>query len=189
MPPFRILDRQYGIKPAVPPDVPNRLLNIGGPSGVADQSPLQRVVFPPRVEKLLSSQDFNAQDWNVTLAAGAGAQAVSTNLIFTLPRGMVGWLQNLSIYVLSMTNGTLVTFQLRINQSPVSGFDNLQNSPGVANLFRVDNNDMRIRIPDGAIVDVLFINNNANGPWTVGARIAGWYHPWSDEESTYGHSY
>lgn len=159
----------------------------GGPTGrgnLAAQSSLTRVIDPPMREKLLSSQDFNAEDYALILAAGAGSQVQGPS--FTLPETMVGWLQLVWFYVLTPTANTSVSFAVRINGGPVSGFDNQQNPPGVANFVILPFNDLRVRIPNGATVDVLVTNLNANGPWTVGAKLGGWYHALSDEMRVYG---
>ena len=190
----RPVDPQGRFVPAVPPDVTNRLRFIGVPGGgrppgIAESSPFARMIFPPRIEKLQSSQDFQAVDFAVALPAGAGSQATSANLIFQIPQTSVGWLQEFSLYTLSQTALTSVQFTLRVNQSAVPGFGNLQNPPGVANLVLIDKNDLRIRVPNNGTVDVLFTNLNANGPWTVGARFAGWFHSWDEEEAVFGHTY
>lgn len=160
-----------------------------GRSDVAAQSPMQRLIYPPRIEKMLSSQDFNVSDFAMTLAAGAGSTITSAVLRFPLPASMVGWIQNFSLYLLTPNAGTSVQFALRINQAPVSGFDNYQNSPGVANLYREDYNDLRIRLPMGGVADILVTNLNANGPWTVGGKISGWYHSQADELRVFGDEY
>lgn len=159
------------------------------PSDLAAVTPFQRMIFPPRVEKLLSSQDFSVQDYAMTIGAGAGTTVSSAALRFTLPVNMVGWIQNFSIYLLTPTANTSVSFALRINEGPVTGFDNKQNPPGVANLIVVEYNELRVRLPMGATVDVLITNLNANGPWTVGGLIAGWYHSLADEIRIFGEAY
>lgn len=122
----------------------------------------------------------------MVLPAGAGSTITSAALAFTLPASMVGWLQEFKVYVLSQTAATSAQWSVRINGGPVPGFDNKQNAPGVANLVLLEWNDMRIRIPNGATVDVIITNLNANGPWTVGGYLAGWYHPWVDEDRIFG---
>lgn len=167
----------------------NGLSMAPGRSDIAAQSSLQRLVYPPRIEKMLVSQDFNVSDWAMTLPAGAGSTITSATLRLELPASMVGWLQNFSLYILTPTANTSVSFAVRVNEGPVSGFDNYQNSPGVANLYREDYNDIRVRIPMGGTVDVIVTNLNANGPWTVGGRLAGWYHSSADELRVFGDEY
>jgi hypothetical protein len=150
----------------------------GGPRGLdAADAGLVRLIFPPRLEKLVSSQDFNVQDYAITLAAGVGQTATSAALRFQVPSGQVGWLQQAAIYALTPTAATLVQWTIRINGGPVPGFDNLQLPPGIANFVLIGFDDMRVRIPNGALVDVLITNLGAGGPWTVGGSLSGWYHP------------
>jgi len=149
---------------------------------------MQRLIYPPRIEKLLSSQDFTAQDFTMILGAGIGTTVSSAALSFRLPQSMVGWLQQFSIYVLASLPTTNITFQLRINEGPVAGFSK-QPPPGAANIIVIDYNDLRVRVPNGAKVDVLVTNNSAAGPWTVGGVIAGWYHPIADELRIFGDQY
>jgi hypothetical protein len=145
-----------------------------------------RLIYPPWVEKLPESVDFNAQDFAIALAAVAGQTVTSANLRFALPRGMIGWLQGFSIYLLTPTALTSVQWTLRINNGPVPGWENVQNSPGVANIYREDFTDLRVRIPTSGIVDVLITNLTAAGPWTVGGRLQGWHHSPEAESNRYG---
>lgn len=156
---------------------------------VAAHSPMQRLVYPPRIEKLLSSQDFNVSDFAMVLAAGAGSVVTSQALRFQVPQSQVGWLQQFTMYVLAPLATTDIRFTVRINEGPVSGFTNKQPPPGAANLILIDINDIRVRIPNGATVDVLVTNNSAAGPWTVGGSLAGWYHPLADELRVFGDEY
>lgn len=151
----------------------------------AADAPFTRLVFPPRIEKLPESRDFNVQDYTLILPAGVGSQVQGPS--FTLPASQVGWLQNSGLYLLTPTALTSVTLIIRINDGPIPGFDNLQNAPGIANLvlFPVED-DMRVRVPTHARVDCIIRNNNANGPWTVGAFLGGWYHPESAELRQWG---
>lgn len=151
--------------------------------GPAQESPLVRNIFPPWVYKLPMSQDFNVNMFSAALAGAAGATVIPVT--FTLPPTFIGYVQIFGIYVLNPTAAQDVTYSLRINGGPVQGWDNIQFPPGVAN-FAVQNfADLQVRIPDGATVDVIITNNNANA-WTVGAKIAGWYHPLSEEQRIYG---
>lgn len=147
--------------------------------------PFVRLVYPPRIEKLPVSQDFNVQDWNITLPAVVGATATSPALVFQVPESQVGWLQELSVYCQGMTATTLFRATVRINEGPVPGFDDLQNSPGVANLYRDDKSDLRVRLPMRCRVDMVFTNLAAVAA-TIGGRLAGWYHPQADEIRVFG---
>lgn len=160
-----------------------------GRGDVAARSGMQRLIYPPRVEKLASSQDFNVQDFAMTLGAGASTTVTSTNLRFEVPASQVGWLQYFAMYLLTPTASTSAQWTVRINDGPVPGFDNKQNPPGVANLVLIEFNDLRVRLPMGSVVDVLITNLNANGPWTVGGQLAGWYHSYADELRVFGEDY
>lgn len=148
-------------------------------------APYTRLIFPPRIEKLPESRDFNIQDYSLVIPAGAGNSVQGPS--FILPESQVGWLQNAGLYLLTPTALTSVTLIVRINEGPVPGFDNLQNAPGIANfvIFPAED-DMRVRIPNHAKVDFIIVNNNANGPWTGGGFLGGWYHPESAELRQWG---
>lgn len=143
----------------------------------ASDAGLTRLVFPPKVEKLELSQDFNVNDYQMIVPAGVGATVVSAALRFALPKGHIGWLQQFTLYTLTPDASTRLQFTVRINAGPVPGFDNLQNPPGLANFVLVGTDDMRVRLGDSVVVDVLITNLGASGPWTVGGALAGWYHP------------
>lgn len=154
------------------------------PDAVASVARPTRMILPPWTTKLPGSQDFNANLYTSTLAAVVGATVVPVS--FQLPPASVGYLQQLIIFCQGPTNATNVTFTLRINQSPVSGFNNLNLFPGVSNLTAQDLNDLQVRLPNGCLVDVLVTNNAATGPWTLGAKIAGWYHTEIEEQDIWG---
>ena len=179
------------LRTGVPWDIQTRFRNLGAP-GVAreerqpiTQVPSTRLIYPPRIEKLPESQDFRVQDFTMSLGAGVGDSVTSSELAFTLPRGAVGWLQSASVYVLNMTAAADISFRIRINQGPVQGFADIRNSPGVANLYRENLNEMRVRIPNGATVDIIVVNI-AGGAFTVGGMLAGWFHSEQAEIARFG---
>lgn len=177
------------VDPSRAPDQAQRLTGLGIPSvppSAPGAAPYSRIQYPPWQQKLPTSSDFVVLDYAMTLAAGVGSTITSASLTFAIPASMVGWLQNFSLYVLTPTALTSVKWTVRINESPVPGWDNYQNSPGVANLYREDYSDLQIRIPNGAKVDIIITNLNANGPWTVGGKLAGWYHSQQDEVRYWG---
>ncbi len=151
-----------------------------------EKLPFQRIVFPPYVYKLPGgrSQDFNRNTFTSTLAAGVGS--VVTPVSFAMPGTMQGYVQIMGIYVLSPTANTSVSFALQVNGAPVSGWEDIENPPGVANFFVQNFADLQVFVPPGNVVSVVATNQNASGPWTVGAKIAGWYHTEADERYYYG---
>lgn len=142
----------------------------------ASEAPFTRLVFPPRIEKLTASRDFNVQDYQMALPGVVGASITSAALRFQVPKDQFGWLQQFTLYVLTPTANTRVRWQVRINEGPVPGFDNIENPPGIANFILIGYDDLRVRIPTAASVDVLITNLSANAE-VVGAALAGWYHP------------
>lgn len=169
------------------PDIHARTQNIPfrqdatAPARVAK---LTRQIFPPWVYKLPGAQDFNQNNYNTVLAAGAGSVVVP--VAFQLPQDNVGWLQIFGVFVLTPTALTNILFTLRINQAPVSGWDNIQVLPIASNGIVQNFNDLQVRVPNNATVDVLVTNQSAAGPWTVGAKIAGWYQSRHEEQRLYG---
>jgi hypothetical protein len=151
--------------------------------GPADTAPLVRNVYPPWVYKLPMSRDFNQNNFDLALAAVANATV--TVATFQTPPTFVGFVQILGLFILSPTALQDVTFTLKINGAPIEGWDNIQFPPGVANFVVQNFADLQVRIPDGGLVTLVATNGNANA-WTVGGKIAGWYHPQSEEQRIYG---
>lgn len=154
------------------------------PVGPAQQSPLVRAIQPPWVYKYPMSQAFNRNNFSSVLAAAVGATVVPVT--FTLPETFVGWEDIFGIYILTPTAATDVTFTLRINGGPVEGWDNIKFPPGIANFVVQNFGELQQRIPNSGKVDVLVTNNAATGPWTVGAKISGWYTPVTEEQRIWG---
>ncbi len=162
-------------RPSCPPDGLGPQLPPRGPD--AQLSALARMVFPPRIEKLAQSVDFQVRDYAMVLPAVVGGTVVSAALRFVVPQGMIGWLQQFSIYTLTPSALLSAQWTVRINQGPVPGFDAAQNPPGIANFVYITTDDMRVQIPSGAVVDILITNLNGNAGFVVGGDLAGWYHP------------
>ena len=152
----------------------------------AKDAPLVRLLYPPRILKLAASADFNVNDYRVILPAGVGSFVEPPTLAFQTPKDQVGWLQQFSIYTLTPTALTYAMWTVLINGAPVTGFDNVDNPPGIANLVEVFTNNMNVRIPMGAKVSLRITNLDASGPYTVGGKLAGWYHPKVAEDRAWG---
>lgn len=150
--------------------------------GPGNSSPLVRNVYPPWVYKLPTSSDFTLESYTATLPGVAGAEVVIA--AFQMPPTYVGWIQIFSLYVLSPTAVQAVNWVLRINNAPVQGWTK-QFPPGVANFGVRDYSDVQVRVPDGALVQLVAVNTNANA-WTVGGQVSGWYHSLNEEQRIYG---
>lgn len=165
---------------------PTEVLPLEAMDSRAADNPAVKSIFPPWREKLTTSKDFNAEDFNMTLPAGVGATVVSANLRIQLPQSMVGWLQVFSLYVQGQTPLTQAQWAVRIDNGPVSGFSNVLNPPGTANIVLITSTDLQERVPNNGTVDIIVTNLNASGPWVVGGRLRGWYHPKADELREWG---
>jgi hypothetical protein len=151
--------------------------------GPADVSPLVRNIYPPWVFKLPTSQDFNDNHFDVALAAVIGTTVTLAE--FTLPPTFVGYVQIMGIYILSPLATQNVTFKLLVNGGPIQGWDNIKFPPGSANFVIQNFADLQVRIPDSGHVQLVAVNGSADA-WTVGGKIAGWYHQLAEEQRIYG---
>lgn len=167
-----------GLMPPPPPMSPPRI-------PVASEAPFARIVFPPRIEKIPTSADFNVVDYAMAVPAGVGSVVTSAALSFALPATQVGWLQQVFLYVLLPIATTQLSWSVRINGGSVPGFTGLRNPPGAANFLLITTNDVRVRLPQGSTVDVQ-ITNVDGAAITAGGLLAGWYHPLADELRVYG---
>lgn len=148
------------------------------------QAPWSRLQFPPYLVKIpKASTDFRQTNYQVALPVGVGSVVAGPS--FQLPKDSVGWLQNNTIYCLTPTGVTSFSLAIRINNGPVPGFDDIRITPGVANYVLLGDDDMQIRVPNGALVSTLFTNLGGTAE-TVGALIQGWYHPMSAEARIWG---
>jgi hypothetical protein len=148
------------------------------------QAPAVRTIPSPRVEKLEASTDFLANNFSLILPAGIGSFVELAP--FGLPTNQVGWLQEFTQYVLTPDATFNAKWVVQVNGGPVPGFDNVLLPPGIANFFVSGADDMRVRLGGGVSVNVRIINMAASGPWTVGAAVAGWYHPADAEKRAFG---
>lgn len=155
-----------------------------GHPGPGTEAPLVRNVYPPWVYKLPMSDDFNENNFTTVLAAVAGT--VVKPVAFQTAPTFIGYVQIFGIYVLSPLATTDITFALLINGAPVQGWDNVRLPPGAANFFVQNFSDLQVPIPNRGLVEVSVTNNAATGPWTVGAKVAGWTHPETEERRIYG---
>lgn len=187
------LNRADRITTRVPADIQNtrRMIPVPMPPGVSTPggAPFQRSVFPWWQVKPPIAQDFNAQDFQIALPAGVGSTASSVPLSFQMPETSVGVIQTMSLYILSPVAADLVQYMLRINQSPVGGWDNKQIVPGAANFVKENWTELHIIVPQTGLVDMLIINLGGTGPLTVGGQITGWYMSTADIARINGEGY
>ena len=147
----------------------------GGPAGAQDIPVF--TVFPPWLWKPPSGQDFTSNEQGI-LAAGAGSQLIVPAVVF--PQQQVGVLRLMTIFVDAPLVTIDVSWILRINGGPVPGWTFKTFRRAATNLS-IDFTG-RVDIPQGSTVDVLIRNNNAAGPWDVGAQTSGW--SWSTRVTT-----
>ena len=176
-----------------PVDVEASLMRHGGaqagnPSQLAQQADYTRIIYPWWVNKLPSSQDFNAQDFAMPMPAGIGSQVTSGLLAFQMPQTMIGVIQIFGLYILSPLATTSLQFTLRINQAPVSGWDNIQFPPGAANFVVQNFSALQVKVSPGSTVDVL-VTNLDGAAVTCGGKIAGWYNPQTEVARINGEYY
>lgn len=158
------------------------------PANLAQHSDFVRVIYPWWVNKLPSSQDFNAQDFAMAVPAGVGSTVVSGALRFAMPQTMIGVIQIFGLYILSPVATTQLQFTLRINEAPVSGWDNVRFPPGAANFIVQNFSNLQVKVSPASVVDVL-ITNIDGAAITAGGKIAGWYNPQSEVARVNGEYY
>lgn len=153
------------------------------PEVVIADAPTVRLLFPPRMEKLSSSQDWSAVNFSAALGAAIGAQVEIC--AYTLTDGLIGFVQQMSTYILAPTPAVSVAFELRISGAPVPGFSNIQNPPMNAAATYIPRNNLQVRVGIGQRVS-LVARNLAGGPVTVGGELSGWEHPETAEATAWG---
>lgn len=163
-------------EPGMSPGAAPRNLDINDAS-------LVRLLYPPKVLKLAASQDFNVNDYRTALPAGVGSFV--DVISFRVPNDQVGWLQQFSLYTLNQTAATYASWAILMNGSPVSGFDDVRNPPGIANIVELFTNGMAVRIPMANTV-TLRVTNIDGSAATVGGKLAGWYHAKVAEDRAWG---
>lgn len=148
-----------------------------------DTAQVTRQLFPPRMEKLSTSMDFYAANFTAALTGGVGDEVEICS--FQVLDGMVGYVQQMNIYVLQPTPAARVAFALRVGNSPVSGFSEIQNPPCAAAMTYVPRNNLQIRAGLGQRISLIG-RNLGGGALTIGGEIAGWIHPETAEALAWG---
>jgi len=119
------------------------------------------------------------------LPAVAGATLLLPELVYVAPPNMFTVLRLASIFIDNPTQTENVSYIIRINQAPVSGFT-FKFFPRIAANESTDFEFVLRDIPQQATVDMLIMNNANTGPWTVGGALSGWSYLRSDEIALYG---
>ncbi len=128
-------------------------------------------VFPWAIEPPPDALDFNA---DATVAPGAGpVTVVPAGLLVVLQRGYVGVVKDVSFVVNNMLATTNVRFSLRVNGSPVQGWDSVTVLPRIAASVANGWDRRVIRIPDGARIDWAITVADA-GVYQIGVQYHGW---------------
>lgn len=176
---------------AVPGDVAAAQHKVlGGPGaglrGVRGNSVAMRQIFPPWLYPMEQGNDFNIVTIGgakvAVLAAAVGATLTSDPLRLT--DSDEGVVRLMTIFVDAPTTAIDVNWTLRINGAPVPGWT-VTTFPRNANNLSIDTEGV-VRLPAGALVDVLIENRAATGPWTVGVQIGGWYYSQRAAQDFYG---
>lgn len=158
-----------------------------------------RTIFPPWLYPLKAGNDFYitrvitaagpppVTGKSAVLAAGAGSLVESQ--AFIVPTNMKGVVRIVSIFINAPTlvPPIDVDWILRINGAPVQGWT-FTTFPRAATNLSSDFGGI-VRLPSDSVVDVAIVNNNANGPWTVGAQFGGWYYSTEEAKRLYGELY
>lgn len=153
------------------------------PGSVADvlnqlQAILQQTVtrnlnlYLPDFYPIPTAQAF--QYGGTTTTSGAGTVTQIPGSSFQLPGGYIGVIASLNISVLTtLTTATNQQYTIRFNGVPAPGWSQRTFAGrGAQNFERFF--DAALRIPRGAVVDIVNINVDG-GTYTVGADITGWY--------------
>ncbi|MGH7177672.1 MAG: hypothetical protein ACREJC_09855 [Tepidisphaeraceae bacterium] len=132
-----------------------------------------------------SGVDFYFNE-TATVAAGAGSTVVIAPtialVIQPLYEGLVAFV---TIFLDAPTTDTNVRFTLRFNGGPVQGADNLRSFPRTANNLSISF-PFNVIVPGNTTIDVLATNQNAFGPWTIGAEVGGWQYAESLRRRVFG---
>lgn len=120
----------------------------------------------------------------LVLAAGAGAMVQGPSI--EVPNGYSWVIRGINIFAINTTANTNILYLLRFNQGILG---NQYTTFGrVANSIEVPFPILEKGEGPGTL-DVLIVNNNAFGPWTVGASFTGWFTPTVDARRVSGMNY
>lgn len=159
-----------------------RELQDTGPDALPTELSLQ--VPPPWQFPPPGAREFFTQATGV-LAAGAGQVLDLADLSLNAPDRYKGVIRTVGIFIDAPLATFDITWIVLVNGAPYSGWDTLTTFPRAANSLSVDLEGV-IRLPQNAQSTIRIRNNNAVGPWTVGANYSGWWWPLQYELAVYG---
>lgn len=121
-----------------------------------------------------------------SLAAGAGSTlTIPLNRQWSILAGYEGVLQSLVIGVSAPTALLNIFFTLLANGAPVQGWDSFVPPAVAANAILLPFNGP-LQLPERTELTVRVTNNDAAGPWSVSATLAGWMWPRIARQQTFG---
>lgn len=163
--------------PSGPPPQPT------GEENATNNAPFTRMQFPPWIEPLPSSLNFYAGAFTTAIPGVVGIEVPIVD--FTIPSAQVGYLQNVTQYILTPLDTMRLQWTVKVNGGPVAGFDKLLNPPLQARALYIPLGNLRVRLIQGARVQ-LVITNLSGVACTAGGEIGGWYHDQLVEQRAWG---
>lgn len=169
---------------------PYHVLSVGRGSGAAAAasgggaaSAPQPVIFPPEVYPIPGAVLFSVSTVPPGLAVSA-AGGVVVLATLPIPAQSKGVLNVVEYGANTVTVATLLTFNVRFNQGPIS-YGALTIAPARNATFAGESKNPLIRIPLGVnVVDIIATVAAADGAtYLCGATLEGWYWTLQDEQA------
>jgi hypothetical protein len=160
----------------------------GGPQNAVPSVQIHPVwEFPPAQAFQFYLNQTSSQQSKVAtqLPAVAGATLLLPGLIYQPPPFMKSVLRLVSIFCDAPTQQTNISYIVRVNGAPQSGFT-FSFFPRLAANESVDFSVLLRDIPINSVIDMIIMNNAATGPWTVGGALSGWSYSEADAIRLYG---
>lgn len=142
---------------------------VSGPSAL----PQHMVLFLPEERPIPGATLFTVQGQFTTVAAQSNVAI--PNCTIQIPPGNLARLESITFVVDNLLLSSQITFTVRQNNAPITGFSNVGVIPGVV-AQKIDNYSVFYRVPLGALLSVVFTNTDG-GSYLVGAALSGWYWP------------
>lgn len=158
---------------------------MGGASMPARRPPDVNVqILPPSIYKPPRGTDFILNGNAAALTAANTPQELGGSFPFTLPSGSVGVVRSLVLQVNQLLATSDLRWRLKINSSPVSGWNDLTVFPRAAASFSLayGPEETFIEVPEAARLS-LEVEVLDAGTYTMGASLHGWYYNQAYEET------